>query len=296
VSINLVNLYVQQYATTLQLLLQQKGSRLRGTVMEGPHIGSQASPVDQVGKIAANKVTSRFGDMPRVDATTDRRWVFPTDYDLPQLIDSFDRLRLLNDPNSTYVTNALYAMGRAMDTEILNGILGTDQTGIQGATAVPFPSAQIINTGVGAAAAAGLNVEKLRQAGQLLMAAEVDPDEARTMVITAKQHYDLLREIQIISLDFNSRPVLVDGKIMNFLGFNFVHTELLPTGTDDLSGTSTQVPFYVKSGVYLGMWNDINTNISLRNDLQGIPWQAYCKGTFGATRLEEKKVGFVWCR
>lgn len=295
-SVNLVNLYVQQYATTLQLLLQQKGSRLRGTVMEGPHIGSQSSPVDQVAKIAANKVTSRFGDMPRVDATTDRRWVYPTDYDLPQLIDSFDRLRLLNDPNSTYVTNALYAMGRAMDLEILAGITGSNNTGIAGATTVAFPSAQVIGVNTGAASPAGLNVEKLRQCGQLLMAAEVDADEPRTMVITAKQHYDLLREIQITSTDFNSRPVLVDGKIMQFLGFNFVHTELLSTGTDDQSGTSTQVPFYVKSGVYMGMWNDINTNISLRNDLQGIPWQAYCKGTFGATRLEEKKVGYVWCR
>lgn len=295
-SVNLVNLYVQQYATQLQLLLQQKGSRLRSTVTEGPHMGSQASPVDQIAKVAANKVTSRFGDMPRVDATTDRRWVFPTDYDLPQLIDTFDRLRLLNDPNSSYVTNGVFAMGRAMDGEILNGILGTNQTGIQGATAVTFPTGQTINVGTGAAAAVGLNVEKLRKAQELLLAAEVEADEPRFMIITAKQHSDLLREIQITSLDFNDKPVLVGGKVTEFMGFNFIHTELVPTGTDDLSGTSTKVPFWVKSGVYMGMWNDINTNISMRNDLQGIPWQAYCKGTFGATRLEEKKVGLIYCR
>jgi hypothetical protein len=30
--------------------------------------------------------------------------------------------------------------------------------------------------------------------------------------------------------------------------------------------------------------------VSVRNDLQGEPWQLYVKGSFGATRIDEKKV------
>jgi hypothetical protein len=42
--------------------------------------------------------------------------------------------------------------------------------------------------------------------------------------------------------------------------------------------------------MHLGMWNDVKTSISIRNDLQGEPWQAYVYATFGATRLDEEKV------
>ena len=114
-SINIPTWYVQQFATNIQLLLQQKGSKLSGRVDRGSYVGKQASPVDQVGAIAMQPVVSRYAPMGRVDAPTDRRWVFPSDFDLPQLIDSFDRLRLLTDPNSAYVQNAQMAAGRQMD-------------------------------------------------------------------------------------------------------------------------------------------------------------------------------------
>ena len=88
--------------------------------------------------------------------------------------------------------------------------------------------------------------------------------------------------------------MLVEVQIERFLGFNFIHTELLSTGSDDQSGTSTKVPAWAKSGLYVGIWNDINSKINERPDLESIPYQAYVKGTFGATRLEEKKMVQIW--
>ncbi len=108
---------------------------------------------------------------------------------------------------------------------------------------------------------------------------------------TAEQHDDLLNEAQAISLDYNTRPVLVDGRITAFMGFNFVHCERL--GVD--ASSYRRVPVYAKSGVHLGMWNDINTQISERAD-KGYSTQVYCKGTFGATRTEEKKVVEILCQ
>lgn len=296
-SINIPTHFVQQYSANIQLLLQQKGSKLRGSVMTGSHVGKQASPVDQIGAITAQKVTTRFGPMGRVDAPTDRRWVFPIDYDLPQLIDSFDKLRLLADPASSYVQNSTYAMGRAQDDEIIAAFFADAKTGESGGTTTSFAtSTQTVGVSTGGTTS-NMNVAKLRAAKKILMANEVDLDnDPIYCIITADEHDALLNEIQVVSTDFNSKPVLVDGKVTQFLGINFIHCERLQTGTDDASGTSTMVPMYARSGMYLGMWNDISTDISQRKDLQGLPWQAYAYGSFGATRLEEKKIVRIWCR
>jgi hypothetical protein len=296
-SINIPTHYVQQYSSNIQLKLQQEGSRLRPFVTMGSHVGKQASPVDQFGAIGANLVSGRFNPMGRVDAPTDRRWVFPVSYDLPQLLDSVDKLKILTDPESMYVKNAVNALGRAMDEEIIDKMFAANKTGETGATDTAFGAANVVGVNQGAASAVNLNVAKLREARRLLMANNLDMNsEELYCAITATEHDALLAEIQVISSDFNPGHVLKDGKLMSFLGINFIHTELLTTGTDDQSGTSTSVPVWAKSGVYMGMWEDIKTSISTRHDLQSEPFQAYCYATFGATRLEENKIVRVWCR
>lgn len=295
---NLQALYVQQYNSNIQLLLQQRGSRLRSAVMSGTHIGSQAAPVDQISPITANIVSQRFAPMPRTDASMTRRWAFPIDYDSNQLVDSFDKLRIVNDPTGHLVQNASYALGRAQDQEIINAFFGTSKTGVNGGTSVNFLASQIVNVDKGSTGASGMSVAKLREAKRILMANEVDLDyDPLYCAITAKQHDDLLAEVQVIDADYNGgKPVMEEGRIARFLGINFIHIEFLGTATDNLAGTSTAVPIWAKSGMYLGLWNDIETKISQRDDIQGLPWQAYAKETIGATRIDEKRVIEVYCR
>lgn len=289
-SINVPTWYVQQYSQNVNLLLQQKGSKLRNAVMSGSYTGKQASPVDQMGAVEAQRVTGRFNPMGRIDAPTDRRWVFPVDYDLPQLIDTFDKLRILTDPQSAYVTNSVYAMGRAMDTEIIIAFLAAAKTGEQGATSTSFTAGNEVDVAVGGSNSR-LNVAKLKAVRELAMANHIDLQEDPLYCgLTAKDDSALLDEIQIISRDFNGddRPVLKDGKIERFLGINFVPCELIETvaaGTNEVN-----VPVWTKSGMHLGNWMEIQTSISKRNDIQGEPWQAYVLGSFGATRIDEKKV------
>jgi len=293
-SVNIPTLFVEQFSTNVNLLVQQKGSRLRGAVMTGNYVGNQASPVDQVAPVNAQKVVSRFAPMGRVDGAFDRRWVFPVDYDLPQLVDTFDKLRLIVDPQSYLVESAVYAMGRAMDDEILAAFTGTNFTGVNGATSTSILSANTVSVSTGGTSS-NLNVAKLRAGKKLLMSYDVDLDnDPIFMAINAKAHDSLLNEIQIINTDYNDRAVLVDGKVQRFLGVNFIHTERVISGTDDASGTSDSLPMWVKSGMHLGIWSDISVSVSQRNDLQGEPFQAYVKGTFGATRTEEKKIIRVW--
>jgi hypothetical protein len=289
---NLPSHYVQQFANNIQLLLQQKDSRLDSLVMTGNHVGEQASPVDQLGAVEMQEVVGRFGPIGRVDASVDRRWVYPESYDLNQLIDSFDKLRLLQDPSSSYVMNAVAAAKRKRDAVIISAFFGTAKTGKSGSTSTTFPSGQQIAVDYGAASNVGLSVEKLIKGKELLMAADVDLEaDPINCGITAKQHSNLLREIKITSREFNSEPVLVNGKLKSFLGINFVHSELF--GVDGSS--YRRIPMWAKSGMYLGLWQDMTTDIDQRKDLSGHPWQAYIKMTLGATRLEEEKIVEIKC-
>lgn len=291
-SVNIPNHYAQQFATNIELLLQQKDSRLRSRVTEGSYVGEQASPVDQIDSIEMQSVTGRFEAMPRVDADTARRWVTPLDFDLPQMIDSFDKLRLLTDPNSAYTQNAVSAAKRKYDDVIIDAFFAAAKTGKTGSGSTSFPSGQQVAVTHGASGNTGLTVAKLREARRLLRAAEVDLDmDPITCVITSKQEDNLLAEAQIISLDFNDRPVLVDGKLKSFLGMEFVHSERL-----DTDGSSyRRVPVFAKSGMHLGVWNDITTDISQRKDIRGLPFQVYVYMTCGGTRLEEEKVVEIKC-
>lgn len=283
--------FVQQYSTNIQLLLQQKGSKLRDAVTINSYVGKAAKAVEQVGAVEPVKNQSRHSDTPLISTPADARWVYPNDYDWADLIDDQDKLRMLIDPTSSYVQNGVYALGRAQDREIIDGLFGSSNTGENGSTAIAFPSAQQVAVGTGSSAATGLNIAKLREAKKKLMAANVDIDNDPLFVaITAAEHDALLNEAQVISLDYNAKPVLVDGKVTEFMGFRFIHTELLTTDADGYR----RIPVWAKSGMHLGMWNDIKTSIDRRPDKRNA-YQVYVTGTYGATRLEEKKVVEIKC-
>lgn len=283
--------FVQQYSTNIQLLLQQKGSKLRDAVTVNSYVGKAAKAVEQVGAVEPVKNQSRHSDTPLISTPADARWVYPNDYDWADLIDDQDKLRMLIDPTSSYVQNGVYALGRAQDKEIIAGLFGSSNTGENGSTAVAFPSAQQVAVTTGSSAATGLNIAKLREAKKKLMAANVDIDNDPLYVaITAAEHDALLNEAQVISMDYNAKPVLVDGKVTSFMGFQFIHTELLTTDADGYR----RIPVWAKSGMHLGMWNDIKTSIDRRPDKRNA-YQVYVTGTYGATRLEEKKVVEIKC-
>jgi len=279
--------FVQDYKSTVALLLQQRGSKLRMAVTEGSYTGKAGKAVEQIGAVAAQKRTTRHSDTPLISTPHSARWVFPTDYEWADLIDDQDKLRMIIDPTSAYAQNGAYAMGRAQDSIIIDALLGSAKTGEDGDTTTIFDATnQTIASG-----SVGLTVAKLRNAKKILMANEVDIDnDPLFMAITAEQHDDLLSETQAISLDYNTKPVLVDGKITSFMGFNFINTELL--GVD--AASARRCPAWAKSGAHLGLWNDITTKISERDD-KSYAAQVYLKETIGATRLEEGKVVEVLC-
>lgn len=281
----------QAYADSVQLLLQQRGSRFRAAVMEGHYRGKAAKAVEQIGSVAAQKKTTRHADTPLIETPHAARWVFPAHYEWADLIDDQDKLETIVELTSPYSINGSAAMGRAMDDEIVPAFFADSRTGENGSDVTVFDTAnQTVGVDVGGATS-GLNVTKLRAAKKILMANEVDIDNDPLYVaITAEQHDDMLNEIQAVSLDYNTKPVLVDGRITAFMGFNFVHSERLEAD----SGGFRRCPVWAKSGVHLGLWNDIEARVTERDD-KSYATQVYVRGTFGATRTEEGKVVEIKC-
>jgi hypothetical protein len=296
---NLVKLWTTQFTTLLELKLQQKGSKLRGRVREGSHVGKLASPINQVSAVQSRAPAGRFAPMARVDADFTRRWVFPTDRELPQLVDSFDELRTIVDPKSMYVENAANAFGRDHDDAIIGAAFGTAQVGTDNASLSSETWASIssnftVAENFKAASETGLTVAKMIEAKRILEHYHNDLEtDDLTIVIGSKQHSDLLNQVQVVSTEFNDRPVLVEGRVTRFLGYNVVVSERLQFRSDDAD--ARQVIVFVKSGLYLGVWQDTYNRISQRNDLSSEPWQVYSKHTFGATRTQPGKVIEIDC-
>ena len=273
--------FVQQYSTNVAHLLQQKGSKLRDSVMTSAATGKAAKVVEQVGAVNAVKRTTRHADTPLIDTPHSARWTFPVDYEWADLIDDQDKVRMLINPQSPYAVNGAYAMGRAIDDEIIGAFFGTSKTGENGSTDEAFSG----NT-VSAGSTGALEIGQLLEGKRLLIENEVDLDNDQIfMAITAEQHEDLLGMSQIQTIDSNSTKVLVDGQVRSFLGINFITTQRLDTSV----AASQDCPMWAKSGMHLTVWNDITTKVEERAD-KSFATQVYVKGTFGATRLELGKV------
>jgi len=268
--------FVQQYSANIQMLSQQMGSLLRDKVRLESVVGKNAF-FDQVGAVTAQKRTSRHSDTPQIDTPHARRRVSLVDYEFADLIDEQDKVRLLIDPTSSYAQAAAFAMGRAMDDEIISAALGTAFTGETGSTSTA-------NANTIAHGSTGLTIAKLRSAKETLDLNSVDPSIPRNIIVGPKQITDLLGTTEVTSSDFNTVKALANGEINQFLGFNFIVSNRL-----SLDGTTRSCIAYAQDGIALGVGKDVTARIDERAD-KGYATQVYYCASFGATRMEEDKV------
>jgi hypothetical protein len=300
VSENLPKLYVEEFSTNLMIALQQRDSKLRGRVMEGHHIGQQASPVEYIKNIQMQAPAGRFSPLNRQDVDFSRRWVLPVDKEATQLIDSFDKLKLLQDPTSRYSEVAAAAVAREWDDRIIAAAFGTALTGTGVASSLTSETWSSISSSwtvldeFGSAADSGLTVAKLIETKRIMRKAQVEVDtELLTIVTNSQGESDLLNQVQVVSTEFSGadRPTLVEGKVVRFMGFDIVYSERLTSPDTNVRANIA----FVKSGLYLGIWQDVMNDITQRKDLSSLPYQIYTKMSSGATRLEPGRVIEVDC-
>ena len=292
-SFQVTTAFTNQYKSNILTLLQQNGAKLTGTVMRETQ-ESEFSFFDRISQVSAQEITTRHGDTEYVNTPHDRRRLQLRDFDVADLIDDQDKVRMLADPTSPYAKNFAMALGRAEDDEIIRAYFAVAKSGKDGGTDVSFPSSQQIAVNYvesGAASNSGLTIAKLRQALQILESNEVNPDmEEIFIVVSPKQKQDLLRTTEVTSQDFNTVQALVDGKINTFMGFKFITSNRLSV---DGSG-HRRIPVYTRSGMLMTTGIDIEVKIDVL-PTKRYSTQVYARATFGASRMEEERVVEIKC-
>lgn len=294
--INAVNHFVEQYSSNLAHLLQYQGTKFRGSVTESTYNSNGGVVVDQYGAVEMSEVVSRFAPMSRTDVPTDRIWIYPRDFHVPGLmVDTFDKLRMIHDPQSPTMQAALKACQRKIDDLITDAFFGTVKSGVSGGTSDTFDTTNHrVDAAIGAAADTGLNVDKIIAARKILQNNEVDLDmEEVYLAISPEQEEDLLRQQQVISSDYATTFGITrnsNGGIASIMGCKVI------TSTKTPSNSSYRLcPMWVKSGMHLGVWADVKSRIDTRPDIEGVPWQIYPTLTMNATRVEAGRVIQIEC-
>ena len=293
----LINEMTALYSAEVELLLQQKTSKLRGKVSEqGGLIGKMAAPVTQYGSVTMKAPTGLFAPLNHTQPNSIRPWIFPIPGSLPQLIDTFQQLETIVDPKNAYAQAAAAATARFWDDGIIAAFFAARQIGVDIAvlTSDTFSTSsfQVAST-FGSSSASGLTVAKIIEAKRILEHYHNDLEmDQPCMVIGSQQHSDLYNQVQVVSTEFQRGidAVVSNGRVRSILGVEIVMSERLSTASN-----VRNIPLFVKSGMMLGIWKDMENRIDERVDLEGTPWHLLTKTMYGAVRMQAGKVTSILC-
>jgi hypothetical protein len=298
--------FVNQYGKTLDLVAETKGGKFTGMSLEDTVTGEDAY-YDQLGSVFATAVVDSGSD---TDSPSDsishlRRKLDLTNYEVGLLLDRFDKVQTLINPESEYVMRQVSSLMRKKDIEFIKGALGTASTGKAGAGSADLAAGNKILQ-----ANAGLTIDKIREARAILQKNGVDLDDPLNeayLAVTPTQIEDLLGAEKATSADFMNVKALVSGAIDTFYGFKIVVSNLLPfvatdSNTANLTWSASDVPSvsstddnvranfaWVKSGIRTGVGINIETDVAKRADKR-FNYYAYSAMRCGSVRMEEDKV------
>ena len=283
--------FVKKFTAGIRLLQQQMSNRLRAGVMIDDTVPGDRAFYDQLDATAMSEITNRHGDTEYIDTPHSRRMVTMKTYEVADLVDRADIRRLLNNPINGYSRSMAAAANRQFDDIIIAAFDASANTGVDGGTAVSFPSAfQRLADGSGAGDGTGtaITLVGLRNARELLEAAENEEDDGDNKwfaATNAETRNQLLGITQITDSDFNTIRALVNGQVDTYLGFTFVKSERLSVHA---SGARL-LPFWVKKSMQLGISEESRSFMDVLPTKRHSTQVRY-EMDAGATRMDEKGV------
>ena len=278
--------FIDEFKAGIEHLAQQMGSRLRGAVRV-ENVSAERASFDQLGLTTMKLRTGRHVDTEYSDTPHERRWVIPQPYDVADLVDVPDKLRVLNDPTNEYTRSFGMAAGRNIDDIIIAAAAAAATTGENGGGSTAYATANDVVVG-----GAGLTVDKILEAKENLDAGE-EGDDGRVMVSGSRQFRDLLSLVEVTSADFNTVRALTSGRVDGFLGFDIIRSERLDVGR--AGANIRDCLYWQRSAMLLGEPMSGRATIDRlpqkRNSMQVLYQQ-----DLGATRMRESGVGRVECQ
>ena len=277
--------HIKQFSDDIIHAVQQKNSRLDGTVQRKIGVSAEEFYFNKLGSVELQEKTQRYSPTPLVDPQHSKRKVVPTRFHQGISIDSYDQDRALVTLQPNYMEMLMYAAKRKKDEIIIGALGGTAYEGKDGTTPVALPSAQKI-----VASATGMTLTKLLSTKELLDGADVDEEIARYLVLTAKQITNLFNTTEIKNADYNTVKALAEGKIDTFLGFKFIRSQKLL-----VDGSAARLCYaYTEKALGLAINKDMKTKVGENPD-KSFATIGYIELDMGATRVEDKEVVEIAC-
>ncbi|HXG17178.1 MAG TPA: phage capsid protein [Calidithermus sp.] len=218
-------------------LAQQKRTVVMGAVRTREGVVGKTFPFHRIGKVDMVAAV-RDSDTTYANPPQSKRRAVLQDFSLAVLIDEFDEIKMLPNPQSEFAQILAYARNRKLDDLVigvgptaLGGAIGlatvVDEP-TESATTSALPTSQVIADG-----GTNLTLAKVKQAKFLMDDADVDPED-RYLFYSPAGIRKLLDDTQLTSSDFNTVKALVDGGLppdQTFLGFKWrMSTRLFKTG------------------------------------------------------------------
>jgi hypothetical protein len=286
--------FVQQFSNNLIHLAQARGSKLMNAV-KIERVKGKYHHFDRLGATVAQKKVSRHGDTPLIDTPHSRRRVSMDDYEWADLIDSNDKIRALINPQSDYAMAGAWAIGRAIDDEIISKAVGsaTAVDASDATSSVVFDTGMIVDEDFGTADS-NITAAKVMEARRLLRKKDIDMNEEMFLILNSSAISALMQDSDVKDFDINTSKPMANGELPFWGGFNIIHTERL-TGTADGTDTDPVICLaFTRSAIGLALGQDIQVRMSERDD-KSYNTQVFASATFGATRIEEEKIVQIQC-
>ena len=279
--------FAQAYGANIMQLAQQKYSKLLPIAYIKPNVRGKTYFQDQIGQWEMESKGGRNVQTPNNNPNLSRRMGTMIDFHDNRLLDRGDELRMLSDPRSAYTIAAASALGRKIDTQIANLILGTSKSGETGSTNVTLGttaiSAHVNPKGTATGTAATLTFQRVRDAKRVLDLEDVEMED-RFFVVDPNGLEQLLGTTEATSSDYAAVKSLVRGEIDTWMGFKWIMSNQLSS-----SGTTTSCFAMQRYGLCLAMGSEPIVRTDERKDLS-YSWQVYYELNIGAVRLEESRV------
>lgn len=275
---------------------QQKISKLKDIVIVDKVSGKEKTG-NKIGPVEMTPVVVRAGDTNITDTPLEKRWLRPYPHEKADLFDEWDKENLgeIALPDSEVIQAHAMAYARALDRTIIAAATGTAYNGETGTNPVSLPSGQKIavnHVESGTPVSSGLTIAKLRTAKYIFDDNDIDDDEPKVIVVSARQLQDLLRTTEVTSADYNTVKALVNGTINEFLGFTFKRVSKDFFEYDQGSDVRKIVAF-AKTGIHLSD-SGRNVHVDVRAD-KSHALQIRTVASIGAARWDEKKVVEIAC-
>lgn len=235
--------FIHAVSDNVTHLAQQEQSQAMAAVRVREGVVGKTFPFQRMAQISLTESVVRDGDTQYLNPTLSKRRAALRDFIGALLIDDFDQVKTLTDPQSEFAMALVRARNRSLDDLILGvrglqaagaadtpigGILGLAPTVDEGAetsSTTALPSAQQIVNG-----AANLTMAKIRQAARIMNLSDVDQTD-RYFFYSPVGMDKLLSDSTVTSSDYNTIRALQQGGFpqdATWMGFKWRMSNRLP--------------------------------------------------------------------